>query len=921
MKISSAATFLGLAALATASGILPRNWDANDYYVLHLDPETSPHEVARSLGLSHEGPLGELKDHHVFVAKKAEHDVVKRELKERRRRRSLGERHALDGVLFSEKQRLRKPWEKRIIPVREGPMPWRRASRADKLEQANAVMEQRRVAQKLQITDPIFHEQWHLFNTVEVGHDVNVTGVWLQGITGSNATVAIVDDGLDMYSDDLKANYYAAGSYDFNDKTDEPRPRLQDDRHGTRCAGEVSAGRNNVCGVGVAYDSKIAGLRILSKLITDADEAVAMNYDYQHNQIYSCSWGPPDDGRSMDAPGILIRRAMLNAVQNGRGGLGSIYVFASGNGAQNDDNCNFDGYTNSIYSITVGAIDRKGTHPYYSEKCSASLVVTYSSGSGDAIHTTDVGQNACTNTHGGTSAAAPLAAGIFALVLQVRPDLSWRDMQYLAMNTAVPVNLDTGEWQDTAIGKKYSHTFAYGKLDSYAIVEAAKTWKNVKPQAWFYSPWIHVNQPIPQGDKGVTVGFEVTEDMLKEANLERVEHITVTMNVEHGRRGDLSVDLISPENVVSHLSVTRKYDDSTEGYDDWTFMSVVHWGEKGVGTWTIVVKDTNVNQFSGTFVDWHLKLWGESRDPSKAKLLPLPTEEDDDDHAAIPTTTVQASITTIPPKPAGGDEDSQATDSAALSDQPNRPVNSKPTDDSSSSSSSSTTDQGHDDQQIQESPEPSESSGAETSSSTTSNWLPSFLPTFGVSAATQAWIYGSLVLIVLFCSGLAIYLFLARRRRLRNNPRNNYEFELLDEDEAEGLAGAGAGDRGGAVGEKRAAHGAGGVAGAGGRKRTRGGELYDAFAGGSDEDDSDDDFGGRDAVAVYRDQPSGSGSRSGSDDGSPIRLSEKLPGRRGSMDDDDDDDGHHVVGEDDDEEEEEEGDGNTQEARPLQGGR
>jgi kexin len=188
-----------------------------------------------------------------------------------------------------------------------------------------------------------------------------------------------------MYSDDLKDNYFAEGSYDFNDNVLEPKPRLADDRHGTRCAGEVSAVKNNVCGVGVAWDSKIAGIRILSKMISDADEAVAMNYAFQHNQIYSCSWGPPDDGRSMDAPGILIKRAMLNAVQNGRAGKGSIYVFASGNGASNEDNCNFDGYTNSIYSITVGAIDRKGLHPYYSEKCSAQLVVTYSSGSGDAI--------------------------------------------------------------------------------------------------------------------------------------------------------------------------------------------------------------------------------------------------------------------------------------------------------------------------------------------------------------------------------------------------------------------------------------------------------------------------------------------------------------------------------------------------------
>jgi kexin len=575
MKIWSGATLLGLAALATASHLLPRNWEANDYYVLHLDANTSPREVARSLGLSHEGPLGELRDHHIFAAGRADHDFVKRELAQRRRRRSVGERDLLDGILFSEKQALRQPWEKRIIPEQAGPRP--DPSRAVDEPEAAAVQKQTELTKKLEIKDPIFHKQWHLFNTIQVGHDVNVADAWLQGVTGSNTTVAIVDDGLDMYSDDLKDNYYALGSYDFNDKTEEPKPRLSDDRHGTRCAGEVSAGRNNACGLGVAYDSKIAGLRILSKLISDADEAVAMNYDFQHNQIYSCSWGPPDDGKSMDAPGILIRRAMLNAVQNGRQGLGSIYVFASGNGAQNEDNCNFDGYTNSIYSITVGAIDRKGMHPSYSEKCSAGLVVTYSSGGGDAIHTTDVGQNSCSNSHGGTSAAAPLAAGIFALALQVRPDLSWRDMQYLAMDTAVPVNLNTGEYQDTTIGKKFSHTFGYGKLDSSAIVEAARTWKKVKPQAWFYTPWIHVNKPIPQGDKGVSVEFKVTEDMLKEANFERVEHITVTMNVEHGRRGDISVDLISPNKIVSHLSVTRKFDESTEGYDDWTFMSVAHW--------------------------------------------------------------------------------------------------------------------------------------------------------------------------------------------------------------------------------------------------------------------------------------------------------------------------------------------------------
>lgn len=170
----------------------------------------------------------------------------------------------------------------------------------------------------------------------------------------------------------------------------------------------------------MAYESKVAGLRILSGPISDADEAAALNYGYQENQIYSCSWGPPDNGRSMEGPNQLIQRAVLNGINNGRDGKGSIFVFASGNGAASGDACNFDGYTNSIYSVTVGAIDHTGLYPYYSEACAANMIVTYSSGSTKHIVTTDVGPGKCSHSHGGTSAAAPLAVGVFALALQVR---------------------------------------------------------------------------------------------------------------------------------------------------------------------------------------------------------------------------------------------------------------------------------------------------------------------------------------------------------------------------------------------------------------------------------------------------------------------------------------------------------------------
>lgn len=166
---------------------------------------------------------------------------------------------------------------------------------------------------------------------------------------------------------------------------------------------------------------------------------------------------------------------------------------------------------------------------------------------------------------------------MYALVLGVRPDLTWRDLQWLQMDTAVPINEDTDEWQETSIGKKFSHTFGYGKIDAYAMVKAAETWQKVKPQAWYYSPWIHVNQDIPQGKDGLSAEHEVTQDVLTEANLARVEHVTVTMNVNHTQRGDLSVDLISPDGIVSHIATARKNDHTKSGYEDWTFMTVAHW--------------------------------------------------------------------------------------------------------------------------------------------------------------------------------------------------------------------------------------------------------------------------------------------------------------------------------------------------------
>ncbi|KAH7889610.1 peptidase S8/S53 domain-containing protein [Phlebopus sp. FC_14] len=531
------------------------------------------------------------------------------------------------------------------------------------------------IAARLGFDDPLFTKQWHIVNDEYPEHMMNVTSVWEMGITGEGVITSLVDDGLDYRSKDLAENFDPEHSYDFNDHTNLPTPVLSDDRHGTRCAGQIAAAKNDVCGVGLAYGSKVAGVRILSGPISDVDEAAALNYGFHNVSIYSCSWGPPDDGKSMEGPGYVIQKAVVHGIQNGRGGKGSIFVFASGNGAALGDQCNFDGYTNSIYSVTVAAVDYKGLHPYYSEPCAANMVVAYSSGSGKQIVTTDVGEDACTSGHGGTSAAAPNAAGVFSLALQARPDLTWRDIQHLCVLYAQIINPDDPDWEKTATGRLYSYKYGYGQLNAYAFVTAAQNWQLVKPQAWFHPSAIQINngslleeegemlggEPIIPG--GINSTFTVTREMLEEHNLEAVEHLTIRVWISHTKRGDVEVELISPNGIRSVLAAPRAQDHAQSGFRGWRFMTVKHWGENPIGEWMITVSDQSSDKISGTFHGWRLMFWGSASDPSKAKTYVLPTSEhllpspEEEESVESPT----PSSTKSHPKPTSGLPDDHDT--------------------------------------------------------------------------------------------------------------------------------------------------------------------------------------------------------------------------------------------------------------------
>ena len=77
----------------------------------------------------------------------------------------------------------------------------------------------------------------------------------------------------------------------------------------------------------------------------------------------------------------------------------------------------------------------------------------------------------CTKKHTGTSASAPLAAGIIALALEANPELTWRDVQHILVRTSEKHHLNTKDWKVNSMGRWFSNRYGYGLMNAGRIVE------------------------------------------------------------------------------------------------------------------------------------------------------------------------------------------------------------------------------------------------------------------------------------------------------------------------------------------------------------------------------------------------------------------------------------------------------------------
>ena len=489
----------------------------------------------------------------------------------------------------------------------------------------------RQHAKRAMPNDALINQQWHLkFNNQAgalAGTDLNIESVWAYptvgaGRRGRGVRIGIVDDGVQTSHPDFAGNIDTANDYDWNDSTpNDPNPGTGDD-HGTACAGDAAARGNNSIGVsGSAPEATIVGMRLIAGLVEDRDEAEAMNYLPQLIQIKSNSWGPSDTGSVLEAPGPLTKAALQSSAETGRGGKGTIFMWAGGNGLEVNDNSNYDGYANSIYTIAVGAFDSRSRQAYYSEPGSNLVITAPSSGASPALGKTTTDRTGSAgyvsgdydSEFGGTSSSTPTAAGVVALMLEANPNLGWRDVQEILMHSAKKVNPSDADWKAPVAPANinHNHKFGAGLIDATGAVNLAAGWTNLAGQLKRTVAQTGLSIAIPnQNTTGITREFTVAA----QDNI-RVEHVTVTVNINHTARGNLLITLTSPSGTVSRLA--EVHSDSGANFSNWTFMTVRNWGENAAGTWRLKITDESgtSNNAGGTLTAATLEVFGASTAP------------------------------------------------------------------------------------------------------------------------------------------------------------------------------------------------------------------------------------------------------------------------------------------------------------------
>ncbi len=297
----------------------------------------------------------------------------------------------------------------------------------------------------------MFGNQWHL--------DVaGVIAAWRRTLGSTDIVVAVVDSGVNEAHECFGPGRFVEG-YDFADGDDDPSPSTSS--HGTACAALVAAGSPTSAIVGVAPGVRLMPIR-RGSLASHLAVAEALVWATEHGaDIITCSFGY--DGRPWVLPDV-VRGAFAHITTTGRDGKGTAIFWAAGNG---DESISTDEWASSSHTISIGAVGDDGRRASYSDVGPELDLMAPSSGGRRGIATAvNLGY---TTSFGGTSAAAPIAAGVAALVLSVAPELTAIELRQLLIDSATTAAGDSRSGHDHEYG--HGVVNAAGAIDRINVAE------------------------------------------------------------------------------------------------------------------------------------------------------------------------------------------------------------------------------------------------------------------------------------------------------------------------------------------------------------------------------------------------------------------------------------------------------------------
>lgn len=491
------------------------------------------------------------------------------------------------------------------------------------------------------VTDPLFNLQWHLLNTgaltnATAGEDAKVKAAWdTQCVTGNGVVVSVVDDGVDLPHEDLAANNNGSGHWNYHPmapSTADPNHVGNNSTHGTAVAGVIAAAGNNLGGRGIAPNARIVGFNLIeSGMASGADEGDAMLRARQTSAVSNNSWGAADGVGLLATPSVNWMNGVQDGVANGRGGRGTVYLWASGNGGLVQqpagvpfDNSNYDGQANNPNVFAIGAVGANGQRAVYSERGANVLVVApswFDSAPHPAITTTDAtggrGDNPnrpqagvtpladqnYSNIFDGTSAATPMVAGVVALMLEANPNLGWRDVRNILARSARKVDPNNNEWATNNSGLNIHPGYGFGAVDANAAVAMARGTANLPALQTFVGP--NRVGPVAIPDNGQFVD----QVNIVGSPIGRIEYVQMRFSSNHTNSGELDIQLTSPQGVVSRMAETHLCNPVCSVYASWDFGSTKHLGDPSNGTWTLTVRDMQAG-IVGQLQDWRLTFYG-----------------------------------------------------------------------------------------------------------------------------------------------------------------------------------------------------------------------------------------------------------------------------------------------------------------------